>query len=152
MVASELHGDLTAGAKGHHEHSHVPCSASPEAGNLAAGLGRWAPGCKLANLYQVPPVATRSTRGSRAGGHPRHGRDAHIGVQAASQDIYASLLRGWGHHEQALASQELVQCSPRAGVGARPLAQRKLYQGVEEPGPPLGSPLSASATPELRGP
>ena len=59
---------------------------------------------------------------------------------------------GGGNHEQTLASQELVQCSSCAGVSTSALIQRKLYQGVEEPGSPLGLPLSAGATPELHGP
>ena len=44
-------GDLTPGTQGHHEQGHVPCSALPEAGNLAAGLGGKTPGCGLADLY-----------------------------------------------------------------------------------------------------
>ena len=59
---------------------------------------------------------------------------------------------GGGHHKQTLASQELVQCPSRTGVSTSPLIQRKLYQGVEEPGSPLGPPPPAGTTLELHGP
>ena len=142
----------TVGSKGNHEHGHVPCPALPETGDLAAGLGRRALGCRLVDLYQVLPEATRSTRGSRTGGNFGCGCDAYVNIQAIGQDIHAGFFRGRGDNEHALASQELVQRPLRTGVSTSPLAQRQLYQGVEEPSPSLGPPRPADTTPDLHGP
>ena len=59
---------------------------------------------------------------------------------------------GGGHHEEALAGEELRQGLPCAGGGLLPLGQRHLDQGVEEPDPSLRPPAPANTTPELHGP
>ena len=145
-------GNRTPWAQGDHEHGHVSCSAAPETGHLATGLCGRAFGGGLADLYQVLPVATRSARCRRAGGHSGRGGDADVHIQAARQDVHAGLFGGGGHHEEALASQELGQGLPGAGGGLTPLGQCRLDQGVEEPDPSLRPPTPAGATSELHGP
>ena len=98
------------------------------------------------------PIATHCPRGSRAGHHPGRGNDAHVDIQAVGEDVHASFLRGWSHHEKALAGQELIQCSSRTRANITPLIQHELNQGVEEPDPPLSSSASSDSTSELHGP
>ena len=59
---------------------------------------------------------------------------------------------GRNRDEKALAGQGLIQCSSGTRASITSLTQRELNQGVEEPGPPLGSPASSDSNSELRGP